>query len=494
MLRQRSAVLVGAFILVIAAAIAARTVLVVQQPLWLDEVVSARIIIEPSVASAVSRVRLTESSPPGWHLLSWVAWRAVGRPARLEWLRLLSVFFGALLAGLVIVYARAIGLSRMAAGGAGVLMALGPNVVEHGAELRPYALLTLLALLFAIALTAATREPSRSRLLALAVVVLAGSYTHYFFLLPMATGLAWAIVRLSGPTRTRVAAAMVAGSLPFLIWVPSFVHQYRHNLYAYNGSFTVSAVAYSYARVIGLLGETGTVPALVRLLFAAVVVVGALLLARRRAGELAALLTVVPIALTAFLWLLGPHIFNERNLLVTAPFIAVSIGAVLDRLSPLLALVVGSTLAIVLVLSLWHVEVDYGRSSYDGIAHALVAEGWHPGDVLIQFGPSPLGLSDPVSWYLPGHPSLVRARPPRCAGRLFAVSYDGAGGARWVERHAGGAASIRLFRAFDHTPRGPASPIPIRLARVGGGASVAANAVGQGARLLRDAGVPQRCG
>ena len=150
--------------------------------------------------------------------------------------------------------------------------------------MRPYALLTLLALLFAIALERAARLPSRGRLVGLALVVAVGCYTHYFFLLSLATGTAWSLVRLAGRDRLRVVGAMVAGLSPFLVWLPSFRYQYRHDLYAYNGTFNLRAVAYSYARVVGLLGETGALAAVVRLLFAAVVIAGVVALLLRREG------------------------------------------------------------------------------------------------------------------------------------------------------------------------------------------------------------------
>lgn len=468
----------------------ARIVPALREPLWLDEVVSARIITQPTPAAAVHRVRRTESSPPGWHLLNWVAWRAIGSPGRLDWLRLLSVLFGCVLAGLVVVFGRSVGLSLPAAAVAGGLAALGPNLVAHGGELRPYALLTLAALVFATVLERAARAPSTGRLAALAAVVFAGSYTHYFFLLSLATGAAWAAVRLGDPARRRVLAAIGLGLVPFLVWLPSFDYQYHHDLYAYNGAFNLRAVAYAYARIVGLLGQTGASAAAVRLAFGLGVVAGALVLLRRRRGELSALLTLVPVVLSAVIWLLGPHIFNERNLLVAAPFAAVSAGALLDTLGRRLSVAAAAGLAVALAVSLWQFEVDYGRSSYDGIAHALVAAGWQPRDEIVQFGPAPLGLAQPVGWYLPGHPALVRARPSGC-GALYAVSYDAGAGARWIRRHALGAAPLRTFTAYDHTPRGPRAPTPIVVGRVRGGVADARSALRAGARLIRAAG--SRC-
>jgi hypothetical protein len=484
----------GVVVAIVLAAVAARIVPAFREPLWLDEVVSARIIVQPTFSSAVTRVRKTESSPPGWHMLNWLVWRAADRPNRVDRLRLLSVGFGGLLAGLVVLYGLSLGLSRLGAATAGGLLALGPNVVGHGAELRPYAFLTLLALLFAFALERAAETPSYRRLAELALVVAVGCYTHYFFLLCLATGAAWSLLRLSGQARARVVAALAVGVIPFLVWLPSFLVQYRHNLYAYNGSFNLRAVAYSYARIIGLLGETGALPAIVRLLFAAAVLAGASLLLRQRAGGLAALLTVLPVALTAVIWLLGPHVFNERNLLVSAPFAAVAIGMLVSSLPRAGSLLLVAALAGTVAVSLWRFEIDYGRSSYDGIANALVASGWQPTAEVVQFGPAPLGLSQPVGWYLPGHPTLVRARFPVC-GRLFAVSYDTGAGPRWIRLHVATDTSPQLFKAYDHSPRGPASPTPIVVARVEGGTETARNALAHGARLLHDQGSngPRHC-
>jgi hypothetical protein len=356
-------------------------------------------------------------------------------------------------------------------------------VVAHGAELRPYAALTLLALIFVMVLERAARSPTWPHLVALATVAFVGSYTHYFFLLGLATGVGWAFVRLSKDVRLRVIGSIGAGLLPFLVWLPSFHHQYRHNLYAYNGSFNLRAVAYSYARIVGLLGQAGAVDALVRIVFAAVVLGGAAMLIRRRESELASLMAVVPVALSALIWRLGPHIFNERNLLVSMPFAAVSVGKVVDQLPRPSKTVLLLGLASVVAVSLWDWEVDYGRSSYNGIAKALVADGWRSNDEIVQFGPAPLGLSQPVGWYLPGHPLLTRANPQVC-GPLFAVSYDGRAGDHWIATHLLSGSRAQTFKAYDHTPRGPASSQPISVGRVRGGLATVQGAVASAALII----------
>lgn len=457
-----------------------------EEPLWLDEVVSARVIVQPKIGGALQQVRKTESSPPGWHLLNWAVWRASGRPS-LEWLRMLSVVFGGAMAGLVVVYALALGLPVPAASIAGMAAALGPNLVAHGSELRPYAALTLLALLFAIALDGAARRPFRTQLVLLTFVVGLGCLTHYFFLFTLGVGFVWALLRTATPIRTRLAVAMIIGALPLLTWLPSFVSQYRHNLYAYIGPFNARAVVYSFARIIGVLGESGGGAAVVRLLFVLLVLAGAAELARTRRGELAALLAVAPIVGAAIAWLLGPHVFNERNLLVVAPFVSVAIGAAIARMPVRGRVPLAAAVAAALALSLWHFEVEYGRSSYDAIAQTLLEQGWRQDDVIAQFGPAPLGLSMPVGWYLPGHPILVRARRSRC-GRLYAISYDAGPGFRWIQHHAATPRSVRIFPAYDHTPRGPQASTPIAVSAIGGGGGAASAAIADGARLIHAAG------
>ena len=482
--------LVLAVIALVIAGLVARAVPAWREPLWLDEVVSARIITQPTIGKSVSQVRKTESSPPGWHLANWVLWRLTGKPSRLQWLRFLSVLFGGALTVLVVLYGRRVGLSRLGALVAGALAALGPNAVAHGAELRPYAALALLALVFAIVLERAAQRPTWPRLVELATVVLLGSYTHYFFLLSLATGIGWAVVRLPKDVQLRILGAVGVGLIPFLVWLPSFRYQYDHNLYAYNGPFNLRAVAYSYARIVGLVGQAGAVNALIRILFALLVLAGALLLRRRRQSELAALLTLVPVGLTALVWLLGPHIFNERNLLVALPFAAVSVGRVVGQVPRPATAVVLVALSAVVAVSLWDWEVDYGRSSYNGIAKALVAAGWRASDQIVQFGPSPLGLSQPVGWYLPGHPRLTRARARAC-GPLFGLSYDGPAGDRWISSHLLPGTSVHAFPAYDHSPRGPSSPQPILVGRLRGGLGTARGALANGARLIDVAG--SRC-
>jgi hypothetical protein len=482
---MRASVAVLAVVTVlVGATVAARVPLVAHEPLWLDETVSARIISEPTLGSAIHAVRRTESSPPGWHVLNLGLRYATG--ASMEHLRYLSVLFSIVLTALVVAYGLSLGLPLWGAALAGALVALGTNFVAHGSELRPYALLTLLALVFALVLQRAVDSPTRHRLAVLAAVVAAGVLTHYFFLFNVGVGSLWIFVAASRRDRVRVLAAIAVGLVPLLPWLPSFAYQYHHDLYAYTGPFEARTVVYSYARIVGVLSEHGALFALARLAVAFLVLAGAvaLLHERRHDATLVAAMAVIPVVLTAILWELGPRIFNERNLLVSGPFAALAIAAAVAAMPKPAAAVVSFALLAALGVSLWRFEADDGRASYNGIAQALVAEGWQPGDVVAQFGPAPLGLIRPLGWYLPGRPALVHAAHPDCAPRVFVVSYDAASGPAWVHAHRAAILKRREFTAYDHTPRGPRTEPAIVVASLRAPATgLTASLVAHGARL-----------
>ena len=467
-----------------ALAIVVRIPPAIHDPLWLDETVSARVITMPTVGAALRRVQARESSPPGWHLMNRSLRDLGGDAVSMERLRALSIAFSVALAVGVLGYGLSLSLPLWSATVAAMLTVLGTNFVAHGAELRPYSMLALVSLVFALALEAAARRPTRGRLLLLALVVAIGALTHYFFLLGIGTAIVWLALVAPPAARFRVGASVAIGLLALVPWLPSFLHQYRHDLFAYLGPFNTRPVLYAYPRIVGLLGERGIIPAAGRLAFAFLVIVGIVVLVRRYEGALVGFMATVPVVLSAVLWLLGPRIFNERNLLVAGPFVALAVAAALTAMPRAAAVVVSLLLAVALGTSLWRYEVGFGRASYDGIASALVDEGWRPEGVVVQFGPAPLGLIRPVGWYLPGRPELTATLDVRCAPRLFVISYDSQEGPVWLRRHDGRILARRTFMAYDHTPRGPETQPPIVVAALGRPDSLAANARRHGGRLF----------
>lgn len=152
--------------LLVALTVAVRLPLL-HESLWLDEVASARVVTQPTLPKMLSQIRRTESTPPAWYAIAWATRQVAGSSSDdVAYLRWLSILFSAAATALTFIYARHI-LPLPGAALAGAVTALGPTFVEHGAELRAYALLTLVSIAFAIVLERSVSLPSRPRLAAL---------------------------------------------------------------------------------------------------------------------------------------------------------------------------------------------------------------------------------------------------------------------------------------------------------------------------------------
>jgi uncharacterized membrane protein len=389
----------------------------VNDALWQDEVASARIIVQPNLVDVIDRVRATESTPPLWYVLAWAGHR-VG--LSVVDVRLLSLVATAAAAALVVVFARRI-LPLPLAGLCGLLVALGSQFAAHSHELRAYALLLLVTLLFAVTLDAEVERPSLRREAALAVLVAAGLLTHYFFALSLFAALVWLWFEPEAASaRRRATAAVAAGAAAFLPWLPSALGQYRHDRFWWIGPLVVREVVNTPFRLFSPL-QLRTVGQVVPIVVLLGALSGALLLARgSRAGRLAAVLAFGPLLVAALAWWAGVRVFATRNLLETGPFLAIAlaraVAAVPRRPAAVLALCLGAA-----------VVVGYARSQdgsatpYDSIARSLVAEGWRPADPIALYG-NFFAFRSPLEWYLPARPPLALARPrPTTCRTLFLV-------------------------------------------------------------------------
>jgi hypothetical protein len=477
-------------VLLVALTVAVRLPLL-HQSLWLDEVASARVVTRPTLPKMLAQVRRTESTPPAWYAIGWATRQVVGSKSNdVTYLRWLSILFSAASTALVLVYARRI-LPLPGAALAGAMMALCPAFVEHGVEIRAYALLTLVSIGFAIVLERSVVLPNKRRLAALAGVVALGSFTHYFFFFTLLAGLFWVWVRRRGaPYRWPVTAGACVGLLPFLFWSPAFLHQYQHKLYAFLGSFNLRSILFSYARIFGVFGSSGVLYAIGRLAVLFLVLTGVWLLARRPQassasqsdGFLCAALAVIPVAAAAALWVFGESIFIERNLLGSGPFAAVALATALSSLPRRYSLAAMGLSAAVLVGICVTMELTWGRANYQGIANALVRNGWRSTGDLIYFGPAPHGTLTPVGWYLPGNPVITRPRTDAriCSPSVLLVSYDRLAGPRWLRKHRSQAPTVNEFSAYDHSPLGPRTSTPILVARLRDSRELCEDAVNHG--------------
>jgi hypothetical protein len=420
--------------------------------LYGDEVASARIVVEPSLGRVLTHVRRTESTPPAWYAAAWTVRQAgVGS---VKALRLLSVLCAAGAAALTAVWARRLLDDTPAAAVAGSLVALGSVPAEYAEQLRSYALVVLLAVAFGLLLVEAALRPRRAALAGLAAVTWAGALTHYFFLFVVAAGVVWLwIARPRPPARGRASLALGAGLLAFTPWLPAFHEQQAHGRYRWIGGFDPLAVAKLPGELF--FGPDGLLYGLARLAVTFAVAGAAVVLWRRREGSAVVVLALFPIAAAAVLWAAGEPIFNERNLLPVAPFLAILVAAAVAEI-PAAARPYGAAAAIAVTLAgAAYAQATLGRVAYDSVAHTIDTLGWTNRDGVVISYPTPAGdrrgvgiqIASPMGWYLPDRPELVWRRYRRGCLTRFAIVQVG-DARNWLLRYD--VADSRVFTYYDH--------------------------------------------
>ncbi len=402
-------------------AVAARLPAVHTRALWEDETASARILSEGAFPHVLRHVARTESTPPLWYALGWLVHRA---GVSIVDVRLLSVLAGGLLAAVVVDLARKLVPLEVAAL-AGLLVALGAEIVWHGSELRAYELLALLAALLGRALLAEVEAPSRRREVALAATVAAGGLTHFFFAFSVIAALAWLWLEPGARTaRRRATIAIAAGGAVACAWAPVMLTQYHQDRFWWIGPFSVRYVAAVPLRMFTYAFSDTPTGAVLSVVAVGVVAAGAARLSRASAGgRLVAVLALAPTIEAAAVWAGGMRIFALRNLIGTAPFVAVAAAAALAAVpARRLSLALGAAAAAALALA-----VIGGRSGvlpYDAISRTLVADGWRASEPVAVFGDF-FQYRGPLEWYLPHRPTLDPSRPTnRVCRTLYVIRGD----------------------------------------------------------------------
>jgi len=370
------------------------------------------------VVDAVHRVQQTESTPPLWYMLAWLLHRSgVG----IMGVRLLSLLSTAAAAALLVIFARRT-LPLVLAALSGLLVTLGSEFAGHSHELRAYALLLFITVLFALALDAEVEQPSFRREAALAAVVAAGLFTHYFFAFSLLGGLAWLWWEPEARrVRLRAGAAALAGTAMFLPWLPFALSQYHRDRFWWIGPFVLRQVVNTPFRIFSPL-SIHPIGELVPELVLAATIVGALLLARgSRSGRLTAILALAPLLAAGIAWWAGMRIFATRNLLEAGPFLAIAVARAIAAV-PRRAMLLVVLAVVAAVVASYARSQRGGATPYDGIARALVAEGWRPSDPITVQGDF-FAFRLPLEWYLPTRPPLALARPRAAACHtLFVVT------------------------------------------------------------------------
>jgi len=208
---------------IVAASVAIRIPGLLHDGLWRDEAYVYVDVIAPTFREFFHRLIETEYHPPLYFLLSYVWLHLAGTSE----LALKALPFLCSILTVPVVYrlgttagSRAVGLLAAAMYGVSPLA-----ILEAGDYLYP--LMTLLCTLLAGLVMAGRREALRpGRLVAVGVVTALAMYTHYAALFYVPMLVAWALTSPRGVRHgATLAAALLLGALPFLLWLPAFFSQ-----------------------------------------------------------------------------------------------------------------------------------------------------------------------------------------------------------------------------------------------------------------------------
>lgn len=198
--------------------------------LWLDEALSVNIARLP-VRSIPAALR-HDGAPPLYYVLLhfWMRVFGDGDVA----VRALSGVCGVAMLPPLYLAGRRIG-DRRVAWTAVLIAASSPFANHYATETRMYSLVALLVVLGFLAVTNALERPTPLALVWVAVTTAALLYTHYWSIYLLATLGGWLLWRArrhaeSADRRAavRVMAAIVAGGIAFLPWLPTFLYQAAH--------------------------------------------------------------------------------------------------------------------------------------------------------------------------------------------------------------------------------------------------------------------------
>jgi hypothetical protein len=195
-----------------------------------------------------------------------------------------------------------------------------------------------------------------------------------------------------------------------------------------------------------------------RLAVTAAIVAGSILLWwRREEGTVVAALGLVPVAAAGLVWAAGEPIFNERNMLPVAPFLAILVAAGVKALPARLVPAVAAFGIVAALGGAAYAGATLGRVPYDSAARALTGVGWTSRDALIVDYPTVtanrrgvgIQITSAAAWYLPGRPLLLWAPGRRgCRTRFAIVQTPNA--RAWLARAGDQVTGARVLAYYDH--------------------------------------------
>jgi mannosyltransferase len=221
---RRARVLTASVVVVVAIGVALR--FLTSSHLWLDEALTVNIARLP--LSRIPDALRHDGSPPLYYMLlhGWIAVFGAGDVA----VRALSAAFA--IATLPLIWIAGLRLAgRRAAVAALLLLAASPFAIRFATEARMYSMLGLLAVAGYLFLQRMLERPSLGVGAGLAVATGLLLLTHYWTLYLLATVGVMLVVRARRRRDSRALvplAAMAAGGLLFVPWLPGFAYQLQH--------------------------------------------------------------------------------------------------------------------------------------------------------------------------------------------------------------------------------------------------------------------------
>ncbi|HSP37965.1 MAG TPA: glycosyltransferase family 39 protein [Frankiaceae bacterium] len=209
--------------------------------LWLDEAITIE-IARRSVPALFAALR-HDGAPPLYYLLlhfwtavfggSDIAVRALSGVLSVATLPVAWVA-GRRVARVAAAFGHVERSSTHRAGTAALLLfATSPYAIRYGSETRMYSLVVLLVLLFGLAVARALEQPRWGRWIPLTLATAALAYTHYWTFLLLSTVAVFLLLQsrrrvlYREPCR-KALYAMLAASVLFVPWLPTFVFQMLH--------------------------------------------------------------------------------------------------------------------------------------------------------------------------------------------------------------------------------------------------------------------------
>ena len=373
-------------------------------PLWLDEALSVN-IASLGFGDMVDALRHDGHPALYYLLLGW--WIDLFGDSDTA-VRALSGLFS--LATVPVLWAAARRHGEAIAGTAAVLALTSPFLLRYGTEARMYALLALLVAVAWLAVEAARDDPRPLRLSFVAVTVAALIHTHYwsFWVIGAALlAIGWTAVRgepAARATARRVTAAIIVGSVSFVVWLGVFFDQLSSTGTPWADRARPAEVAIEALQALG--GNNRFEGELLGLIVAMLAVVGATAVAPRgkhlvlgiSAGPLhrALLMVLLTLGLGGGVALLTAGAFEARYTAVVVAFVLVLAARGIVML-PGRAATAALAVTVLFGLAVGADEARRDRTQAADVAAAIDA-GWQPGDVVAfcpdQLGPSTLRLVD----------------------------------------------------------------------------------------------------